>query len=160
MTMVCPSRRIGPNYLFIHVSAACDKRKSDCLRNDGVYLKSDKSGSEWVMWLWSEWLVALYAAVLVWNVLTLVWWPSLYSILAILGDSGYVHWSFGLGLTVWSSESRGHRVCWATPSICISIFCFKFWSVRLLVDSNVVNVCVSVQCEIVVFSMCILYCDV
>ena len=46
MTMVCPSRQIGLNYLFIHVSAACDKRKSDCLRNDGVYLKSDKSGSE------------------------------------------------------------------------------------------------------------------
>ena len=71
MTMVCPSRRIRPNYLFIHVSTACDKRKSDCLRNDGVYLKSDRSGSEWVMWLWGEWSVALYAVVLVRNVLGL-----------------------------------------------------------------------------------------
>ena len=33
-------------------------------------------------------------------------------------------------------------------------------AVRLLVGSNVVNVCVSVRCEIVVFSMCILFCDV
>ena len=46
MTMVCPSRQIRPNYLFIHVSAECDKRKSDCLRTDGVYLKSDRNGNE------------------------------------------------------------------------------------------------------------------
>ena len=46
MTMVYPSCRIGPNYLFIHVSTACDRRKSDCLRNGGVYLRSDKGGTE------------------------------------------------------------------------------------------------------------------
>ena len=160
MTMVCLSHRIRPDYLFIHVSAACDKRKSDCLRINGVYLKSDKSGNEWGMWLWSEWPVALYAAVLVWNVLGLTRWPSLYGMLAILSDSGHVYWSFGFGLTVWSSESWGHRVCRPRPSICILIFCFKFWSVCLLVDSNVMNVCVSVWCAIIVFSMCILYCDV
>ena len=160
MTMVCPSHRIRPDYLFIHVSATCDERKSDCLRNNGVYLKSDKSGNEWGMWLWSEWPVALYVAVLVWNVFGLVRWPSLYSMLAILGDSGYVYWSFSFGLIVWSSKSQGHRVCRPTPSICVWIFGFKFWFVRLLVDSNVMNVCVSVWCETVVFLMCILYCDV
>ena len=46
MTMVCPSHQIRPDCLFIHVSAVCDKRKSDCLRNGGVYLKGDKSGNE------------------------------------------------------------------------------------------------------------------
>ena len=46
MTTVCPSDRIGPNYLFIYVSTVCDEKKSGCLRIDGVYLKGDTSGNE------------------------------------------------------------------------------------------------------------------
>ena len=46
MTMVCPSNRIRPNYLFIHVSTACDEKKSGCLRIDGIYIKGDMSGNE------------------------------------------------------------------------------------------------------------------
>ena len=43
--------------------------------------------------------------------------------------------------------------------MCLDLFVLSS-AVHLLVGSNVVNVCVSVRCEIVVFSMCILFCDV
>ena len=43
--------------------------------------------------------------------------------------------------------------------MCLDLFVLSS-AVRLLVGSNVVNVCVSVRCEIIVFLMCILFCDV
>ena len=46
MTMVYPSGRIRPNYLFICISTASDKKKSGCLRIDGGYLRSGTSGNE------------------------------------------------------------------------------------------------------------------
>ena len=46
MTTVYPSAWIRPNYLFICISTACDKKKSGCLRIDGGYLRSDTSGNE------------------------------------------------------------------------------------------------------------------
>ena len=160
MTMVCLLNRIRPNYLFIYVSTTCDEKKSGYLRINGIYLRSDMSRNEWEMGLWGEQPVALYAAVLAWNVLGLTQWPSLYDMLTMLGVSGPVHWFFGLGLTVQSSKSWRHRVCRPRLSICTSIACLMFWSIPVLIDSNVVNVCVSVQCVIGVFSVCVLYCDI
>ena len=65
MTMMCPLNQIKPNYLFIHVSTTCDKKKSGSVRISGVYLRSDMGRNEWEMGLWGEQPVALYAARLV-----------------------------------------------------------------------------------------------
>ena len=46
MTTVYPSGQIRPNYLFICISTACDKKKSGCLRIDGDYLRSGTSVNE------------------------------------------------------------------------------------------------------------------
>ena len=65
MTMMCPLNWIRLNYLFIHVSTACDEKKSGSLRINGVYSRSDMSRNKWEMGLWGERPVPLYAAGLV-----------------------------------------------------------------------------------------------
>ena len=46
MTTVYPSGRIRPNYLFICISTACDKKNSGCLKIDGDYLRRGTSVNE------------------------------------------------------------------------------------------------------------------
>ena len=65
MTMMCPLNQIRPNYLFIHVSTACDEKKNGSVRISGVYLRSGMGVNEWEIGLWGEQPVALYAARLV-----------------------------------------------------------------------------------------------
>ena len=46
MTMMFLLNRIGPNYLFIHRSTACDEKKNGSVMIGGVCLRSDMNGSE------------------------------------------------------------------------------------------------------------------
>ena len=120
-----------------------------------VDLRSDMSGSEWKMGLWGKWPVALYAAGLLWNILGLVRWLSLYDMVAMFNASGPVCWSLGLRLMVRSSKSRRHWMCQPRLSICASI------SSRVLIYSclgwleRFECVCVCIVWNPCVFGVCL-----
>ena len=160
MTMVCPSGRIRPDYLFICISTACDGKKSGYLRIDDVYLRSDTSGNEWVMGLWGERPTAPYAVVFSLKR------PRSDSVTIIIWYVGCAWWFRAYASVLWSRSDR--VIIWVSGGLSMSAeaeymhldFCFAFWSVRLLIDLNIINVCVSVRCIVVVFYVCILYCDV